>query len=285
MSFSATAVVGEVPQGAATLKNWDYFEGILLSIGFSTMASVSVEGSAVLVAPGVALVAAHVLISHFGPMADGIEAGWCFGIARHGLVVWSIRRVTFVPDSDLAIIELSLASSFPPDNLFHQSRITTRTPAIGEEVIMCGFVASATLFARTGSGFVVGGQVWLCRGAVTEHYPNGRDCAMLPWPAYAVEVLARGGMSGGPVYDLAGNLIGLTCSSMDFGADKGISYVSRLWPALTMRFPYDLLFDLGKPSVSLLEMERIMCAIEKPDAVKLENTENGTLTTYNEWQS
>lgn len=50
-------------------------------------------------------------------------------------------------------------------------------------------------------------------------YPHGRDRVMLPWPVLEVDCPTWGGMSGGPVFDEHGHLIGLLCSS--FSVEEG----------------------------------------------------------------
>jgi len=67
-------------------------------------------------------------------------------------------------------------------------------------------------------------------GLVTECFPNGRGERM-PSPCVEVDMETLGGMSGGPVFNEDGRLVGIVSSSFDGGP----SYVTLIWDA--MRLP------------------------------------------------
>lgn len=268
--FHPRQLTGDVPAGAATLKNWEFFEGMLVHIAFTDHALQRVEGSGVLVGPGVVLCATHVVSPHLNCLMAGAEVATCFGISSHGLQIWNVRKVTVVPETDITILGLELTSALPPEEAFIQSVITTRMPAIGEQLTICGFKASEAEFRRDVNGVEASGDIWVCKGTIVEAYPQGRDRAMIPWPALAVEVPSRGGMSGGPVYDCHGLLVGLLCSSVDYEDGAGISYVSMLWPALTARFEGVWPPGLYRGAQSLLELDRRLCAIDRPAAIEVQ---------------
>jgi hypothetical protein len=285
LQFRPVPVRGDVPEGAATLKNWQFFEGMLVHIAFTDHAVQRVEGSGVLVAPGVALCATHVVAPHLERLMAGEAIATCFGISTHSLQIWNVRKVTAVQSTDITILGLELTSALPPENIFIQSIITTRTPKIGEQLTICGFRASEASFQRGEQGVEASGDMWVCRGAIVETYPHGRDRAMLPWPALAVNVPSRGGMSGGPAYDRDGLLVGLLCSSTDYDDGNGTSYVSMLWPALTARFEGVWPSGLYRGALSLLELDSRLCAIDKPDSVSVRYEQSGTVhTEYRVWE-
>lgn len=66
---------------------------------------------------------------------------------------------------------------------------------------------------------------WFFDGAVTQHFPSGRDRVMLPGNVYETCITIKGGASGGPVYDENGNVFGVNSTGID-GTD--ISYVSSI---------------------------------------------------------
>lgn len=283
--FKPTPVVGDVPPGAATLKNWDFFQGMLVHIAFTDGEFHRIEGSGVMVAPGIALCASHVFADHLESLGAGESVATCFGISSNALMIWHVRKVSQVPETDITILGVELASDLPPDNTFVQSIITTRTPAVGEELTICGFRAGATPFRRGQMGVEASGDIWVCRGKIVETYPTGRDRGMIPWPALAVEVLALGGMSGGPVYDRQGLLVGLLCSSIECEIGQGISYVSLLWPALTSRFEATWPSGIHGAPKSLLEIDRRLCSIDRPDVVIGRYDPSGSVhTEYLVWE-
>ena len=64
---------------------------------------------------------------------------------------------------------------------------------------------------------------------MTEVYPESRDSVLLPCPSFEIETYFIGGMSGGPIFNEAGELCGLIC----FGYDHApIATGVVLWPML-----------------------------------------------------
>jgi hypothetical protein len=285
LRFQPTPIIGEVPEGAATLRNWEFFEGLLLQIALTDGEFMSVEGSGVMVAPGVALCATHVIEPHLERLMTSRAIGNCFGICSNHLQIWDIRKVTSVPSTDITILSVELMSDLPPGNTFIQAVITTRTPAIGEPLTICGFRAGEPAFHRGKKIVKASGEVWVCKGSITEAFPLRRDKSMIRWPALAVSVPSHGGMSGGPVFDRHGLLVGLLCSSMVFGDGKGISYVSLLWPALMARFEGTWPSGVYRDAQSLIQIGPNLCAIDKPEAITVEYEETGnTHSGYRIWQ-
>ena len=73
-------------------------------------------------------------------------------------------------------------------------------------------------------------------GEVLEVYERGRDRAMLPHPCFHTNAVFDAGMSGGPVFNDAGQLVGLVSSSVPPDDDgPWSSYASLLWPAFSTR--------------------------------------------------
>jgi trypsin-like peptidase len=285
LHFQPTPIIGEVPKGAATLRNWEFFEGLLLQIALTDGEFMRVEGSGVMVAPGVALCATHVIEPHLERLMTGRAIGNCFGICANNLQIWNIRKVTSVPNTDITILSVELTSDLPPGNTFIQSVITTRTPAIGEPLTICGFRAGEPTFQRGKKVVEASGEMWVCKGSIIQAFPLGRDKGMIRWPALAVSVPSHGGMSGGPVFDSHGLLVGLLCSSIVFGDGEGISYVCLLWPALTARFEGTWPSGLYRDAQSLIEIDRHLCAIDRPEAITVDYEETGnTHSGYRVWQ-
>ena len=79
-----TLKIGAKLKRSARVKNWEMFDGALLAVTFSDRRKHWILGSAVLVAPGVALCASHVLAEHQEDLTGGRIGAMCFGIASHG---------------------------------------------------------------------------------------------------------------------------------------------------------------------------------------------------------
>jgi hypothetical protein len=253
--------------GTYTVHNMAHYDGVLLSVHFSTAEKQFVEGSAVMVAPGIAIAAAHVI----GPRAPAIKDGslhiFCNGLTPSGLRHWKVRHVCEVGNSDLFVLSLEYASPIEANSTFKQAVISTRLPCVGEPIMIAGFRATRSDFEVRDGDLVYEGNVRIGVGTVTERYSDGRDRKVLPWPTIEVDCSTKGGMSGGPAFDKNGRLIGILTSSFETEDDLGPSYVSLLWPALVVTIvPAWLQEFVGGPK-SLLEMDRQLCGIDRPNAI------------------
>jgi hypothetical protein len=61
------------------LAEWSVFQGLVLSVQFKSESAVSLDGSAVVVAPGIALAAYHVLADLMEQLMKGKMVVHCFG--------------------------------------------------------------------------------------------------------------------------------------------------------------------------------------------------------------
>lgn len=258
-------------------SNGDYMRvgaqnGVLLALSFRDNYGHHTYGSGVMVGPGLALCAAHVLHEHDfyrklqcdeatlvvqAPLPDG------------GMHLWTVLRVALVPDSDLAVLSMTLTSRYPADRRFMTASLTTRMPALDDLLTVTGLSAvghgTEAIANRTRIEMTPQCQI----GRVIDRYPEGRD-RRLPGPCLAVECAVPGGTSGGPVFDSRGYLVGLLSASYDGAA---ISFVSHLWPALVRAQACPVWppapYKRPEPG-TLLHLGRAFgVAIERPDAFKL----------------
>ena len=267
-------------KGAFTPSNWDYFRGTILAIQFPGEGEVAIDGSAVIVAPGIALAAAHVFRPRLPESVARGHGVLAIAIADHGLQLWSVREVTFVGKSDIAILSLGLSSDLPPGNSFYQTAMTTRTPSIGERVMIAGFRPSAERFA-TSRREPMGLTLHICVGEVTAVFPERRDSSMLPAPVLEVDCSAVGSMSGGAAFDMSGRVFGILSSSYETEDGLGPSYVSLAWPILGKPCPVYWPTGYKAPPRPLLEA----ASIDRPDALKvtIDSAANLMHTAYSPW--
>ena len=286
INFVAPPMHLNPPQKAVKIDNWEIFKGALLSVNFIDADEHRVCGSAVMVAPGIALSATHVIEPWLSDIMAGRLSPTCFGVAPHGLEIWRVKKVMMVPGTDITILCLEYASEFPPENLFHLTKITTRLPKVGEKLTICGFRAAEEVFdVVDGKKSTTEGNVWVSQGEVKERYCQGRDKFMLPWSVLELDCPSHGGMSGGPVYDQHGLLVGILCSSLEHEDGEGTSYISLLWQALAARTEPVWPAGAIKGPISLLEIEQL-CAIDKREAVEVTYDEENSLThtAYKIWE-
>lgn len=210
---------------AGSLQEWDAFGGILLQIMFHDGGLSSIEGSAVMIGPGIAITARHVLDSYIDRLLSGKLETIVVSIYPGSLIIWRIHQI-ILTETDIAILRVDLASSLPESGELPVATITTRTPVLGERLMILGFQAPKAASLIDG----IEGATHVGIGEVTAVYPAGRDSVMMPHPCIEVKCLTRGGMSGGPAFDQNGKLVGLLSTS--FEDHEGPSYVSMLWPVM-----------------------------------------------------
>jgi hypothetical protein len=296
LGFSASRFQADLTSNVVRLEDWGAFEGILLALAFVHDGSYQVLGSGVLVAPGIALAATHVVDQQLDRIFKLNMHVMCFAATKTGLQIWTVKKVAPIPGMDITVLALECASALPRDRVFRQASLTTRLPSLGEGLLVCGFRAARNEFYNKNDVAEICGDVFLCTGRVSAQYPTsaGRDRCLLPFPVLEVENCPSwGGMSGGPVFDKAGFLVGLLASSLSESKngepssdDTGPSNVSLLWPLFGQRFEGAWPQGFYKGPISLLEMGG-MCTIERPEAVVIQRDAetNACTTGYHAWEA
>ncbi|WP_345790369.1 S1 family peptidase [Ruegeria pomeroyi] len=200
----------------------------LVAISKETPAGTTVIGSGVMVARGLLLTATHVLAEFrglgFGPM--------CMSFLPRGPRVWLPYASTTVSGqskydpnhsvvSDISLVSCTLNSDPIPDEPLMLTPLRVALPLIGQRVWAFGFRHQAI------SENVPLVTPFVSSGRVSGAFPYGRGERM-PSPCIEVDMDTLGGMSGGPVVNDKGELIGIVSSSWEGGP----SYVTLIWDAL-----------------------------------------------------
>ena len=89
----------------SSVSNWGLFEGTALAVMFPKEGKANLLGSAILVAPGIAIGAMHVFTGVEEEVLAAKAGAYCFGVDGERIDMWSIRHVSSSSDwhSDLAI--------------------------------------------------------------------------------------------------------------------------------------------------------------------------------------
>lgn len=261
--------------------------GVLLALSFRDRNGHHTYGSGVMVGPGLALCAAHVL--HENDFYDKLQRDEATLVVQAplpegGMQLWTVLRMALVPNSDLAVLSMVLTSSYPADRRFVTACLTTRMPALGDVLTVTGLSAVGNGTEPIARSTHVEMFTQCHAGLVIDRYPNGRD-RNLAGPCLAVECAVPGGTSGGPVFDSRGYLVGILSTSYD-GAE--ISFVSHIWPALVRAeaCPVWPPAPYKRPAqATLLHLGRTFgISIERPEAFRL-CTPNGVISLeYVAWE-
>jgi len=265
--------------GLNSVSNWDFFNGAVVALHFGNTKGQRILGSGVLVAPGVAITARHVIEPEKTRLISGEQELICTGISQQGLVIWKCHQATLVEHADIALLMIRCASALPSP--LQQATLTTRMPRVGEQIVIAGIRDHADSSIEIGTPSKISMMVGC--GSVTARYERARDRVLLPSPCFEVDCPAMGGMSGGPAFDEAGFLVGLVASSFE-GESPGPTFLSLLWPAFVEQINPSWPDGLSKSPTTLLGMDRRICAIHRPEAIQVSRDELGrTTATYHFW--
>jgi len=221
--------------GLHFIENLDAFKGSLLILaGFGGGRS-AIYGSAALVAPGIAIAAGHVVEQHAG---DGLfqaadAAIYAFGVISTGLVAWLVIEIIYSLDGDIAVLTLAHACEpRSPIDVAHFA-LSAKLPCVDDRVTAIGFRPRDAQQSIEGEQRLpdVHGTFLLSSGEVLETWPLGRDSVMAPRPCFAAALCTVGAMSGGPVLDADGRMIGIVTSSNESSAAP-YTIVTLIWDAL-----------------------------------------------------
>jgi hypothetical protein len=199
------------------------------------------SGTAVVVAPYLAITAKHVVEDHW-TRNQGLwpEAGdvvgdlslFAFQVPPNGeACLWAVNRIWNSPHTDIAFLKLVPASARAATFQWRHLAINALPPTVGSRVTAFGYHSSE----------IVSGPPILWRhdasnssGRVIDVHVEKRDSVLRKYPCFCTDARFDGGMSGGPVFNEGGEVCGLVCSGIaPFDAEEGhTSYVTTLWPSL-----------------------------------------------------
>lgn len=282
-SFAAKRFMQSADAPHDSLRTADVFLGAVLAVAFPHAKYNNVLGSAVMVGMGIALTAAHVVQDCLDDVMSGNFGAMCVGLEEGHMTIWQITHVAMAASgpSDIAVLSLSLRSALPKDRTLKAASITTRTPQIGETLKVLGFRQVDDPESVDPNQRDIPANLYLSTGRVGQQFRTGRGsfCG----PCVQLDCETQGGMSGGPVFDEQGLLVGI----LSAGIAGGTSLVSLLWPALGWPVTDGWPSSLMKGERSLLELfDKRLVYIEGRDALQPDLVEDAVVKRlrYVEWQ-
>jgi len=155
-----------------------------------------------------------------------------------------VNKIHFNPELDIAAMHLNLPTNTNTSKSLRMpcSVLGTGFPDVGESCIGIGYHLMDWEPANDGfHDYNVAQSFSATSGEIKKVYVPRRDSVSLSFPCFETSARYDGGMSGGPVINQKGSVIGVICSS--FGDPEGeghISYASLVGPALLIAVDTDV---------------------------------------------
>jgi S1-C subfamily serine protease len=168
------------------------------------------------------------------------------------LATWNVDSNWDSEFSDIALLRVLPSDEVATANF--PARVDVMNvypPAAGETVIGVGF--PKTLLNHDYINLELGLHPSTATGRVTQIYEAYRDKGLLNFPCFDVATPVFGGMSGGPIFNEAGELCGIVCAGIEgYPSFSGVS----LWPALFIRLTHDQNYMPVNPARCFAELAR-----------------------------
>lgn len=162
----------------------------------------------------------------------GDERGPDMSSSIGGLV--PIDHVWAPKELDIGFAWLRLPTRIPDDLPLplRQVRIRPGVPRIGAKVCAIGYYRMEGSFDDANPAIInYAQQTAVSKGIVQEVHPEYRDKGMLNFPCFRTDARFDHGMSGGPIFDETGNVVGVVCSgTTGLKSNSYTSYGSLVWP-------------------------------------------------------
>jgi Trypsin-like peptidase domain len=258
-------------------RQWHVADGLT---GIAPIYKVSFDGNADLIGTGFwitekghLITAWHVIADNIGD--DSIDRGPIYAVqtfADRKLVVRVLRKSCRHPVYDLALSETLSPEGYDTDLTWTFS-MTIIEPKVGDLVGTYSFLSfdqkfdgekhegiSTDSFEGT---FAIPGleliyqlrfAARINKGQVLEVFPEGRDRVILPFPCFRSDIPIYGANSGGPVFNRAGQVCGVNCTSyegQDISFHMPLKGILDLWARDIELIPEDptprkrTIFEMG----------------------------------------
>ena len=200
--------------------------GALLSCWSHHERGIRANGTAFMAAPGIALTAAHVL-RDWADQSEKPTVELVSADGRH-LRSWAVDGGVTINGGDIAILTLSPTFKYDMELEIPTFPLSARVPQVNEKVMTLGLRPAKDNFEAQGEPVEL--IPIYSTGRVREFHV--RRPPFSEKPIIETDVLTIGAMSGGPIFDMEGYVIGLNSGSIDLGDGNFVSYGSLFFEAL-----------------------------------------------------
>lgn len=180
------------------------------------------------------------------------------------------------PLSDAAILVTEMPPTLPP-----QPFIDTDCPHAGDTCSALGYSDMITTIDEdlgwADTNPTVEFNFRVCRGIVEQVFPRRRDKSMVKFPCFQFDTINQPGMSGGPVVNDDGSIIGIVST----GYDTGPSYAILI--AMIAELKIEVAGNNGFGEISVAELIQQRKIFNKADMnFRINGQDESTVVTWRE---
>lgn len=195
-----------------------------------------VAGTAILIAPGIAITAQHVIEEIYEQFnVDNASENTNLDLYVFQIVTgacWYVCSVSHWVGTDIAVLSIRPRNEEASNSTVHRLKLTVDPPSIGDTVTAIGYPKSSLDIPRNDSELLHLNLTLLptvSEGCVLDVHSSYRDSANVRFPSFSVETEYVGGMSGGPVFNENAQICGLVCAGGK-GELADYSVATSVWP-------------------------------------------------------
>lgn len=157
----------------------------------------------------------------------------------------------FENNADIAVCTtMHLNNKTGGDHVSPRMSISIARPKVGDRVTSYCF--PDTKITRKNEITRIATNPSFFSGHVVEVFPSGRDSNNLPNPCFQTDMHIHGGASGGPVFNDAGNVIGVNSTS--FGGETDLAFVSLIEIIQTLSIEDSIVFEDGTRTQTVADL-------------------------------
>jgi hypothetical protein len=218
-------------------------------------------GSAVLIAPRLALTARHNLDEYSKdfdgrPLQDGVPLGFnihAFQVFDDGQIHWDVVNTMNAIFADLTLLSLAPLRDEPRSEMRFVTPMDLVPPKLDDQVLVLGY-HSGTAEMPDEKTLHLHSKAEMPHGPVREVFMEGRG-GQLVHPCFHVACLLEGGMSGCPAFNTSGRLCGVAYAGAKASeGSEETAYFSLLWPAMGLSLGWE--YAGWPPGTPLLDLAR-----------------------------
>lgn len=227
------------------------------------------SGSGVLVGPHLALTARHVtddFTRRYQDSGDLRPAKADFNLLARANIrgrwrMFHARQIQLSESTDIVALYLSLAPGQPAGFVWPRVTLDLFPPRRRQQVWAYGHVRSGAFFADYHAGKIDWyAALHRSSGTVRDIFPLQRDRSMVNFPAFQFDARVDGSMSGGPIFNELGHVVGINSTSLPGTPDhpEHVSNGALLWPILGLPFlKMDETFSASDDISCLEDLQRL----------------------------